>query len=454
MGLQEITRNLMSDLLPAAAKRAGAVDRLVADSSGMLHDALARQDRSAPALLSRMNQPILDKFPSRLKLKYEHMAISPRRFMTGEPELYAYDMRGLLAQHAPLVPIQGDLHLNNFGAMPLANGHVKVRLNDFDMAYAGPAAFDLNRMATHIVLTAQEKGLSDKEARGLVANFAGAYHDTLSAIAQHAEPPANKMPAILKDVLEHAKKRDPQAWLDHEVPSKHGQRAFVRSGSVKSVSSQVTQDMQQAFETYRAGLAPQAAKELAPYRVSDVVDVLSGTGSMGSPRYHVLLEAKGQQPILLQLKEQGLSGAERYGPKTASFASGAQRNVTIANLMDGGLDPFRGAATLPARDALESRSFLVERRRPTDVGLDIADVKKKSDFAQLVRYYGAQTAKAQARGAGAGYASPEAILAGLGDKQTLTQQLTGFGTQYAARVTQDYQAFVKALKRDPLLRKS
>ncbi|HEY9720561.1 MAG TPA: DUF2252 family protein [Oscillatoriaceae cyanobacterium] len=453
MGLQELTRKVVSDLVPAAAKRAGAVDRLVSDQAGSLADSLALGDRSAPSLIGRLNQGLAKKAPERLKLKYQHMAISPRRFLTGQPELYAYDMRGLLAQDVPKVPLLGDLHLNNSGAMTLANGHVKVRLNDFDEAYPGPAAFDLNRMATHIVLSAQEKGYSEADARKLVSDFAGSYHDTLSALAAGEKPAKVKMPALLKDVLKKGKSSDAQKWLDKRVPEKNGQRAFPRSDSVRSVKPKTLADMQQAFEGYRAGLAPEAAQALAPYHVSDMVEVLEGTGSMGEARYHVLLEGKGKQtPMLLQLKEQGLTAPERYGPRPEAYPSSGARNVTLSNLMDGGLDPLRGSATLPARDSLDSGSYLVEPLHPSDGALDIGDVKKKRDFSQLVRYYGAEVAKAQARGADAGFATPGEILGGLGDRKTLTQGLARFGTQYAAQVNQDFAAFTKALKRDLLLK--
>jgi uncharacterized protein (DUF2252 family) len=434
VSIESLGAKLIQKVLPRVERQESKVASTIApDLLALDRKAIAGLDkRSAVDLIAKLNQRLRKLDPDALKLKYAHMAKSPRRFLTGQPELMAYDLRELARKLPGKTVVQGDMHLRNFGTMVDGAGKLRVLLNDFDDAAVGPGAVDFNRLATATVLSGRELGLTPAQTQDLVKALGGAYYDTL-ATGKVA------VPAQIQALLDRMSKVDAGAWLGQQAPKVDGKRLLVRNEGQLDVPAKVAAGVKQALDGWQKRMDP---KLVGGYQVTDVVKVVSGTGSIGQKRYLALLERGNDEPIILQLKQQASSPLARLHLPGNKFKSQAERNVTLGQLMDDGLDPFRGTAR---------GDFLVERLRATDGGLEIADLKQAQDFQAVVGYYGAVAAKAHAAGAKAGLATPEEILATLGPKQPFVDGLVDFAHRYADQTERDHAAFVKALAANPLL---
>jgi uncharacterized protein (DUF2252 family) len=403
--------------------------------------------RDPVALIKKFDAQLKRTNPKELALKYQNMAISPRRFLTGQPELMMYDMREIAQQLGAPTVVQGDMHMHNIAVMRSFKGKLKIRPNDFDEATIGPAALDFNRLATHMVLTGREKELSAKETRKIVEDFAKNYYETLEKLAEH---PGQKVkvekPGAIKDLLKRAADTDPKKWIERRAPKVDGVRRLERDASRLDVPKDVAEKVAQAVDVYRAKLEPGTKKALQGYQVTDVVKVVQGTGSMGRPRYRVLLERGKDEPIILQLKAQEAAPLERLGLTKTTYRSQAERNLALSSLMDGNLDGFRGTASAKGLTG----DFLVERVRAEDDFLNVKEMGRK-DLKEVSGYYGTVAAKGHAHGADAGLANAKQILATLGPKQTFVDGLVDFAHTYADQTERDYSGFLKALKQSPTL---
>ncbi len=457
MALVSYGAQLLRELLPAArkgvARGAGAgADRKVASViakdvaafDAQIIAGLSRRD--AVAFIAAFDAALRKSHPEALARKYENMAKSPRRFLTGQPGLMSHDMRDMAKNLGADTVLQGDLHLHNFGTVVKQNGKLKVRPIDFDEATLGPAAFDVNRLATHVVLTGRENELGGKRTRKLVEELGTSYYDTMAALAKGKQVKL-KSPAALDELVKDAADRDAKAWIERRAPKKKGVRLLERDADRQDVSPKQLQALAKAFAGYRQGLPPATAKQLAGYSVTDAVAMLSGTGSIGRPRFRVLLEgAQGSEPIILQLKAQERAALERIAPTGRRFSSPGQRGLAIGDVLDGGLDGFRGVAKTPG-----GPEFLVERVRASDATLHVEELADKHTFEEVLGFYAGQTAKAHARGAEVGLAGAQQILQTLGPKDEFVSSLVAFAHTYADQVERDHQLFKRALKRDPLL---
>jgi uncharacterized protein (DUF2252 family) len=227
---------------------------------------------------------------------------------------------------------------------------------------------------------------------------------------------------------------------------KHGVRRLERDAARLDVSDELAEKVKAAVDVYRSKLEPGTKKALQGYKVTDVVKVVQGTGSMGRPRYRVLLERGKDEPIILQLKAQEEAPLERLGLTKTTYRSQAERNLALSSLMDGDLDGFRGTTATKGLPG----DFLVERVRAEDDFLNVKEMSPK-DLKQVSEYYGAVAAKGHAHGADAGLATAQQILDTLGSRRHFVDGLVSFAHDYADQTERDYRGFMKALKRDPLL---
>ncbi len=107
--------------------------------------------------------------PTDRQAKYAKMAASPFVFFRGTNHVFCADFAGdpRLSQFGGSrmrTWLQGDLHVENFGAFSNDEGDVVYDSNDFDEAVIADYQYDLWRMAVSIVLVAREQGdLSRKE---------------------------------------------------------------------------------------------------------------------------------------------------------------------------------------------------------------------------------------------------------------------------------------------------
>lgn len=113
---------------------------------------------------------------------------SPFRFFRGSAYLFYYDITKIpFTFHTPVDKptwIQGDLHMENFGAFQNENGEIVYDVNDFDEGYIGSYLYDILRMSVSISLYCEEMGYSEVEQKGRIAEYLKAYYGQLSDLAK------------------------------------------------------------------------------------------------------------------------------------------------------------------------------------------------------------------------------------------------------------------------------
>ncbi|MDB5100839.1 MAG: hypothetical protein JWM80_5260 [Cyanobacteria bacterium RYN_339] len=415
--------------------------------------AAALLDRSVLTELGAANQAIKKRWPQLLAEKYKRMAESMFAFFRGSDDLFIKDAIRLdptLAKQ-PKALLQGDLHLNNLGAMLKGDSAVRYGMTDFDEAAAGPVLLDLRRLATSLHLVADERGLTAHETDKLVEKLAKAYRKRLGEVASGTAKAVEKEPKAIADMLAKAMKEDPAKWLDKLAPAGASGRALARDATALDVHAGLLRDLQTAFKHYRTGLTGDAAKALDGYAVTDAVSSIGGVGSVGRGRYRVLAQAPGKAPMLFELKEELPSlvkGQLHGGP---AFKSEADRVVSMIKTANPDLNPFVGLTTMPTADALSNPSFMVKRLFPQSATVDFTAISGAQELQELVERVAQLTADTHARGAEVGLASAQELLDGLGPKKAFAHDLKVYARGYADQVKVDYKAFLKALESDPLL---
>src|SRR5262249_41387210 len=109
------------------------------------------------------NRAFARRNPELLRLKVERMAASPFAFFRGTFHLFARDLLDHFFEAGPgsaagaELDLVGDIHSENYGTYQ-ADHSVHYDINDFDETTRGRPDFDVRRLATSLVLAAQERG--------------------------------------------------------------------------------------------------------------------------------------------------------------------------------------------------------------------------------------------------------------------------------------------------------
>src|SRR5262245_16494608 len=173
------------------------------------------------------------------------MSASPLAFLRGAAPLF-YE---LLAAEPELAAgpdgagfIQGDAHLENFGAYSPAlhegeswkKGHASFHLNDFDEATRGAWRWDVLRLATSLILAGRELGRNGPVVLELCRTLIESH--VAAACAEEPLPPPP--PAVLQ-LVERVEGRSKRKLLDDRTESDDGQRHFVRGDRYRDVAPEL-----------------------------------------------------------------------------------------------------------------------------------------------------------------------------------------------------------------------
>jgi uncharacterized protein (DUF2252 family) len=248
--------------------------------------------------------------------KYDKMKSSAFIFYRGTNHLFwedfAADARlGQFGNEFTRTWLQGDLHVENFGAFGNDEGEVVYDINDYDEAVIADYQYDLWRMAVSIVLVARQDDntkLSDKDQAEVIDAFASSYLDQLRSYVKKdgsedtmvldASNTDGPLAAFLKDPK---KKRSRVKMLDDWTELAGGGRRFDLAGSkgkLVDVSDSRRSEILQGIGEYEATLVKQPKNHRSGYfEVKDVARrLLAGTGSLGVQRFYVLIAGADDSP--------------------------------------------------------------------------------------------------------------------------------------------------------------
>jgi uncharacterized protein (DUF2252 family) len=378
-------------------------------------------------------------------MRYARMAESPFAFYRGAADVMAGD----LAQ-TPITGLHvqacGDAHCLNFGAFATPERRLIFDVNDFDETLPGPWEWDLKRLAASLVLAARSIKLKDGNANIAVIAAVRAYRLKLLELAA-------------KTALETWYSRIDAAdgLPEWEPDDRRRRRQIVESANAHSMQAAVAKitvlgitgrrfveeppllyhpagdhdggfDMGRVLESYAHSLGPEVRVLLARYRLVDHAVKVVGVGSIGTRCSVALMQADGDDSLILQIKQASASALERHaGP--SSVQNHGERVVLGQRLMQSASDVLLGWGSSGDYD------FYVRQYKDKKGSIDIAalDGFGLRDYARMC---GWALATAHARTGDA------AMIAGyLGKADTFDKALVRFAALYADQVEQDYASF-------------
>ena len=126
-------------------------------------------------ILNEFDEQCMNLNEDNRKEKYTKMMESPFRFFRGSAYLFYYDMTKIpFSFHTPADKptwIQGDLHMENFGAFQNEKGEIVYDVNDFDEGYIGSYLYDILRMSVSIALFCDAQSLSENEQKKRIVHY-------------------------------------------------------------------------------------------------------------------------------------------------------------------------------------------------------------------------------------------------------------------------------------------
>ncbi len=291
------------------------------------------------AEISRYNA---ERENERLQMKYQRMRASAFAFMRGSCHFFYAQLPAEAVLHAgkselPQTWACGDLHAENFGSYKgesKGERHlVYFDINDFDEAALAPCTWDALRLLTSLQVGTQALKLTPAERLALSQSFIDRYAAALrEGKAFWLERDTASGP--VGDLLDGMKDRKRSAFLDGRTKQEGTQRRLKIDGKkALAVSEAERADIE--------SLMLEFAKSQARPGFFEVLDVgrrIAGTGSLGVPRYVILVAGKGSpdQNYLLDLKlampSSLLPHLHKYGPQPA-WANEADRIVASQRSM-------------------------------------------------------------------------------------------------------------------------
>lgn len=349
------------------------------------------------------------------KAKYEAMAESPFAFYRGANHLFWSDLANdpRLAEFGKKAGtrtwLQGDLHTDNFGAFSSDKGVLVYDINDYDEAVIADYQYDLWRMAVSIVLVGREHELTKDEQGGACDSFAASYLRALSEYARaggEAEAifDQNTTNGALETFFHEVEEKNSRAAMLKKWTN--GRARFKRNDKLKKVADSQYQAIVAGVQRYRQ--ARVMRPEVDPEKFFVVHDVArrvnAGVGSLGVPRFYVLVAGDDDGPRILDVKLQSIPTAYQFltGEDQAEYhrltqdtrsypGENARWHEAAYRAMAKGTDDRLGWLQLSdGFYSVRELSFFKET-------LDTGKLKKKSQLIQLAELWGRILATGHAR---------------------------------------------------------
>jgi uncharacterized protein (DUF2252 family) len=217
------------------------------------------------------------------------MRQSPFIFLRGACHLFYGALPAVPAlTEAPRAWACGDLHFENFGSYKGDNRLVYFDINDFDEAALAPCTWDLLRLLCSLQCGAADLKASAAQAQALSQACVQAYRQALLR-GKPLWVEGETASGVVAALFERLKARRRVDFLNQRtVLHKNGQRQLKVDGQ-KALP--VSEDERRRVTAFVQRYAAQQAQP-GFFEVIDVARRVAGTGSLGLPRYAVLVQAK------------------------------------------------------------------------------------------------------------------------------------------------------------------
>ncbi len=343
-----------------------------------------------------------------LKVKWQKMAVSPFTFFRGTNHLFwnyfANDKRLFSFSEPELFTwIQGDLHCYNYGIFSNDKGDIVYDLNDFDEAFISDFQWDLWRMAVSIDIVGRENTFKRVKKENIIASFVRFYLKTIYAYSQTNEipDPISEKTAYgkLDEILAQTHKNSSRLKMVKEWTSCiEGTRKFdLRHKKLEDIEDRHRQEIVKAVGIYAQKLVRKHGFTNDYFQVLDVARRLStGIGSLGNPRYYVLIrgkEAKPEEHVILDIKFQttatGMVFNQKFYPK--EFKNHAQRHEMAYKAFNKDADNHLSSIDL------SEGAFSVRERSPYKSYFPTQLLTTETRFRKLAEQWGTALAASHLR---------------------------------------------------------
>lgn len=428
---------ILSPLKTAGIKNSSGTDKA--------YPALPSDPEEAAACIHKFNAN-LGLSPELLKEKCALMKKDTLSFLRATPALFIRDMKGpysdssqLLPRKAPLLTIDGDLHIGNFGTFKDRDGMIAWGLNDQDQAGQGSPEWDLIRLSVSLILLGRQNGLSKDEQVDLIKTLTKKYCKSVKSISEgdvsdSASLAHSESHGPVKKLISNAAESTQKDMLEKYVTlADSGIYRFKNTRELKAVTPEENDSVVNSLREYEKTIDCSSDGVTHPLQVIDVHQRLgSGGSSYGLRRYWVLVngESAGDSPVILELK-QLLTPAVIDHTGDLSKADGLSM-VDSQKKLGGYTNPLTG------HTKIDGSSYLVREREAARSTLSLEELTGSKDLETVTD----QIALVSARAHGHTESQVKALSKWIGrDEKLLKEKLIDVATCYADQTEADYRAF-------------
>jgi uncharacterized protein (DUF2252 family) len=353
------------------------------------------------AMQRRFDRHATRRLPVTFQLKRQKMLGSPHAFLRGSTPLFYELLHRRPDLRAPLPGrgwIDGDMHLENFGAFRTDDGRVIFDLNDFDEAVpAAPWSDDLLRLSASCFLSAGFTGLAGAHVVDMVETLLEAHS---RAAFSRTPPRPPRLPDPIAFLIARAETRTKRHMLDVRAPVQKGQRRFRLGDKYLRLSPAVQRATPKLLADNAEQLAERRPGPPVKFELLDAAQRISGVGSLGVARIAALVRSR-DKLFLYDLKEARAAamfrGAERASTRAleaAGIRTDAERVVAGARAMLTA-PPRRQRALWSAHLRL---SFVARQFTPSEDRVDL-EVLAPGELGNIVTTLGHLLGRAHRRAA-------------------------------------------------------
>lgn len=394
------------------------------------------------SVVKRIKKYNAGRNPELMRLKFEALKESPFRFLRGTCHLFYEDIPAKsFILKSPKTWICGDLHLENFGTFKGNNRLAYFDMNDFDESFLGPCLIDIVRLCTSVFLAAGMVKAGKADCSKLVRALIRSYAANLQAgHIRNIEQRTAK--GFVKDMLDHATQRQRIDMLKQRVKfSKAG--IEIKHDELKAFSA----DKSTRHQVKKA-LSAWARKNTDNpgfYKIIDIANRATGTGSIGIDRHLVLVNGKGKPDgyYLLDIKEAIVPSALQFLKlKQPAWKDQAERLINIQE---------RIQAVYPAYlnpIQLGKKWFVMRELQPLEDKIDFNLLKSDTDkFSQLLCDMGAIVAWNNLRAGGRQGSAIADVMIKFGQSVAKQEdEILNYAQSYAAQTEKYWKQFKAEVK--------
>jgi hypothetical protein len=332
----------------------------------------------------------------------------------------------------------GDAHLENLGFYKDKDGKVAFNFNDFDQSNTkGNYKFDLMMGALSTLAIAKDKGFDQTQVNDLLSEYFKTYAGDL---ANYQKDPKNlKDPQFNDGIIDKVQNKcnDPEkakTWLDSKVSTDGKELIKEKEPDKKGFHFLPGDENQQAtlkneiINSFKSGSTPSILENVAKklgvkvedLEISDVSTRKAGNGSAGNQRYAILVQVKGKEPIILDMKQATPPSSD------PNEKNNGERVDNIANqILKDNISHFGATKKGDVNFYVSDYSFVTSRDiRPDDKSFDFNSLKSLAlGEAKLLANLHAKSGKG------------DQILAENKDNK-ITNDLTSFANDFLTKLKQ------------------